>query len=45
MADYEKIEQYLISVAGKKRDKKLLQAKAEMDAIQREYVAVYGRRC
>nr|DAW60960.1 MAG TPA: hypothetical protein [Caudoviricetes sp.] len=39
MLDYEKIEQYLISVAGKKRDKKILQAKAEMDTIQREYVA------
>lgn len=39
MLDYEKIEQYLISVAGEKRDKKILKAKAEMDTIQREYVA------
>lgn len=39
MLDYEKIEQHLISVAAGKRDKKILQAKAEMDTIQREYEA------
>lgn len=39
MADYEKIEQHLISAAGRKRDSKIRQAKAEIDTIQREYVA------
>ncbi len=39
MDDYEKIEQHLISAAGRKRDSKIRQAKAEIDTIQREYVA------
>lgn len=39
MTDYEKIEQHLISVAARKRDNKIRQAKAEIDTIQREYVA------
>lgn len=39
MTDYEKIEQHLISAAGRKRDSKIRQAKAEIDTIQREYVA------
>ncbi len=39
MPDYEKIEQHLISVAARKRDNKIRQAKAEIDTIQREYVA------